>query len=637
MRKNIKFYPYIDDIAYNEFELKEEVWYGNGTHVHYAYDTLQRLDTLRSYDGLDSLMQDIHYTYDSVGNITDIENYAPVLPNGLGGPYSHHHDYDSFYRIEHSEGWWGQTPLSYTLDMEYHDNGRIQRKTLSSDTWLEGVLASMNYDNAYHYTNPLQPNTLAYIGNGPQQTFEWDAKRNLTYHWNDMTRLKRYLGWDEENRLTSYSKGNTRAFYRYDAQGERFYKNTGDTTAYGNPTLYASPYLVAAGNEYTKHYYIEDERFACRIGDGAFPDIDSAVVSNALLSAKQLEVNDAALDSIVPNQFDFLRTRQGQWSSQHTTYWQHSDHLGSASWITDTSGCAVQHLQYMPWGEPLLDYRNSSFNTRYTFSGKERDEETGYSYFGARYYNSTYSIWMSIDPMSDKYPSISPYAYCGDNPVKLVDQDGKEIGDYYNIYGNYIGTDGIDDGKKYIVTGKPNGSPYANPRMQYSEDEIHRIPSSKEARQEIVDKLKGFDKANPNAEWGGLYGVGINPYDEANFGKESNHFGQPSDAGDPSLPDSKLSYTQLDVKDIGINGFYAFFDYHTHGSGGWEQEPSNFFDSESNTWKGDIPNARQRQSSMPSFKRTFAVFAMEIKQVYFYNGEKTCGAMPFDSFINLGN
>ena len=189
---------------------------------------------------------------------------------------------------------------------------------------------------------------------------------------------------------------------------------------------------------YTKHYYAENERLACSIGNGTFLDIGNAVVPSALLSAKQAAVNAAALDSIVPNQFDFLRTRQGQWSSQHTTYWQHSDHLGSASWITDTSGCAVQHLQYMPWGEPLLDYRNSSFNTRYTFSGKERDEETGYSYFGARYYNSTYSIWMSIDPMSDKYPSISPYAYCGDNPVKLVDQDGKEVNPVYDCEGNFI-------------------------------------------------------------------------------------------------------------------------------------------------------------------------------------------------------
>ena len=70
----------------------------------------------------------------------------------------------------------------------------------------------------------------------------------------------------------------------------------------------------------------------------------------------------------------------------------------------------------------------TSYSARYTFSGKERDEETGYSYFGARYYNSSYSIWMSVDPMSDKYPSLSPYAYCGNNPVKCVDPRGEEIG-----------------------------------------------------------------------------------------------------------------------------------------------------------------------------------------------------------------
>ncbi len=63
----------------------------------------------------------------------------------------------------------------------------------------------------------------------------------------------------------------------------------------------------------------------------------------------------------------------------------------------------------------------------HTFSAKERDAETGLSYFGARYYSSDLSIWLSVDPMSDKYPSLSPYVYCADNPVKLVDPDGEEV------------------------------------------------------------------------------------------------------------------------------------------------------------------------------------------------------------------
>ena len=75
----------------------------------------------------------------------------------------------------------------------------------------------------------------------------------------------------------------------------------------------------------------------------------------------------------------------------------------------------------------------------YTFSAKEKDVETGLSYFGSRYYSSDLSIWLSVDPMAAKYASLSPYVYCADNPVKLVDPDGdslinpyKEAYDYFS-------------------------------------------------------------------------------------------------------------------------------------------------------------------------------------------------------------
>ena len=80
-----------------------------------------------------------------------------------------------------------------------------------------------------------------------------------------------------------------------------------------------------------------------------------------------------------------------------------------------------RHLQHADF-QHLFRYKNTP-----SFTGKEKDSETGFYYFGARYYDPSLSgLFLSVDPMSDKYPSISPYAYCAWNPVKLVDPDGNE-------------------------------------------------------------------------------------------------------------------------------------------------------------------------------------------------------------------
>ena len=84
-----------------------------------------------------------------------------------------------------------------------------------------------------------------------------------------------------------------------------------------------------------------------------------------------------------------------------------------------------------------------------TFTGKERDSETGFSYFGARYYDSDLMTgWLSVDPLADKYPSLSPYAYCAWNPVRLVDPNGREIRIYYK---NKSGIAKLFERRKYIV------------------------------------------------------------------------------------------------------------------------------------------------------------------------------------------
>ena len=60
-----------------------------------------------------------------------------------------------------------------------------------------------------------------------------------------------------------------------------------------------------------------------------------------------------------------------------------------------------------------------------SFTGKEKDSETGYGYFGARYMDhEIMTSFLSVDRYADKYPSISPYAYCAWNPIKLIDPTG---------------------------------------------------------------------------------------------------------------------------------------------------------------------------------------------------------------------
>ncbi len=73
----------------------------------------------------------------------------------------------------------------------------------------------------------------------------------------------------------------------------------------------------------------------------------------------------------------------------------------------------------------------------FTSTGKERDAETGYYYHGARFNSSDWG-WLSVDPMADKYPSMSPYAYCAWNPIKLVDPEGMEFDPTMEKYSSLV-------------------------------------------------------------------------------------------------------------------------------------------------------------------------------------------------------
>ena len=111
-------------------------------------------------------------------------------------------------------------------------------------------------------------------------------------------------------------------------------------------------------------------------------------------------------------------------TTKEETFFYHSDHLGSTSYITDDKANITQYDAYLPYGELLVDEHSSSEELPYKFNGKEMDEETGLYYYGARYLNPVTSLWYGVDPLVEKFASTSGYVYTLDNPVKMVDQDG---------------------------------------------------------------------------------------------------------------------------------------------------------------------------------------------------------------------
>ena len=105
-----------------------------------------------------------------------------------------------------------------------------------------------------------------------------------------------------------------------------------------------------------------------------------------------------------------------------------TDHLGSVRVVANTSGTAEEYDHYYPLGGPIAKYSTATSIQPLKFQGKEWGSSKGLDLydFGARRYDPATGRWLSQDPLSEKYYAHSPYLFCGANPVKFVDPEGKE-------------------------------------------------------------------------------------------------------------------------------------------------------------------------------------------------------------------
>jgi len=486
--KNGTKYSYVSDITYDKFEQRTQMTYGNGNVTNYTYDSKSRnLGTLKVTNAAKATLMNNTYTYDDVDNVTSVVNSSAASTDGVKGTMKHEYKYDGLYRLKTAKGAYvggNNKTASYTLGMEYDNLHNITRKTediAQTRVQFEGVLQT-GYDLSYYHSyNPQQVSSVADVSyraatvdgvttgtvkDAPDKKatlYSYDANGNMmcissgrfdaTGTTLNKTNERRML-WDEENRLLAVSDNGYVSNYWYDAAGERAVKESGETeavavngktsgarTATTRFTAYISPYTVVSnGGYYTNHVYIGSQRIESKLGS-------SDIFNTSPVNTTDLKGKFATLSAGIKTRYDSLKavyngvapvygsgliTTTGKIATP-VQYFYHSDHLGSSSLITDAKGSVTQHVEYVPYGEVLLEECISNWKVPYKFNAKELDEETGLYYYGARYYDPRTGIWISVDPLAEKFAGVGSYVYCYDNPIKYVDPDGKNPADHYFV------------------------------------------------------------------------------------------------------------------------------------------------------------------------------------------------------------
>ncbi len=281
------------------------------------------------------------------------------------------------------------------------------------------------------------------------QNYEFDANGNMTSVSVDtVAPIKSFL-WDEENRLLAVNNNGSVSCYFYDAAGERSVKissesemvhvngkKVGENGSSCKFTAYVSPYfIVSNGGAYTKHIYAASQRIASKLGNedgfGADPRRMEMAGGKKISDFQKGNVGERfkalGYEYSAPEKEKVEKdSTMDSESEEKLIFFYHPDHLGSTSYVTDADGNIAQHVEYIPYGEIFVEERNSQFSTNFLFNAKELDNETGLYYYGARYLDPTGAMWLSVDPMWEKYVGASPYNYCHGNPIMMVDPDGRE-------------------------------------------------------------------------------------------------------------------------------------------------------------------------------------------------------------------
>ena len=455
-------FDYVTDILYDQYGQRTRIDYGNGTFTEYSYDPARRwLDSIKTENKWGQNFQNISYSFDAVGNVLGYENDCL---DSVCGNYKtkQSYSYDSLYQLIKVSGETVYNPYrssvpefmsNYSQMFEFDSDGlgnmtsKVSTETVKPQ---KAIGDNLNYRFDYEYDGNFAHRLkrageryYKYDANGNvvcEQDGSFDGEEDVSYRkikqetdnvystgygWGlfkedsgkgTAQAYRRTYTWNERNQLVSSVDANYATAYVYGQDGQRSNKYTQSSeTLYFNKmwTLHTDRGNNIYGGQFAKNIYLGEMRIVTKLS-----------------SRNETTIHE----------------------EYYKQYYYHSDHLGSASLISDYKGDEYQRIEYAPYGETWVEKTNNTGSEYlpYKFTGKELDEETGLYYYGARYLDPKYSRWISTDPALGEYIPQAPisdearkhnqnlpgmggifnhincnlYHYAGNNPVRYIDPTG---------------------------------------------------------------------------------------------------------------------------------------------------------------------------------------------------------------------
>ncbi|GAA5225382.1 SpvB/TcaC N-terminal domain-containing protein [Membranihabitans marinus] len=431
--------------------MKQEILLGNDVKIDYTYDSETfRMKRLRSRKttGTVRTYQDIHYTYDPMGNLIHLLDEAqqpnaanPHVIEGLNVSAHSEFEYDALYQIKSAKGRvhqallqndyadrsreiglpanWGKGSRHITLNnggaierytrtYEYDESGNIKtiKHSGASQNWTNHLWTSATSNRSL----PLLNMNGVVIAN-PESRF--DANGNCIF----MPHLRK-MEWNYRNNISkvvvidrsAQGKPNDEEYYVYGGDGKRLRKITQRLVDIANDTIELTEkvYFDGCETKTIKRGGIEIlKRYTSTVGDG-----DHTI---ALIHSWEKDNTALETDDISKKKIHYFLT----------------NHLGSTALELDDMGNVITYEEYFPYGgTSFIAGRNKREIDlkEYRYSGKERDDFTGLYYFQYRYYAHWIGGWISPDPLGPE-DSLNLFLYVHNNPINVVDINGLQSND----------------------------------------------------------------------------------------------------------------------------------------------------------------------------------------------------------------